>query len=227
MAKIATVTFSFLVMTSLAQAMANKSIANGENRLFFKQWLKSPLQLGTFAPISFKLAHLAASQIKLDKDIKIVEIGAGTGRLSRAILAQGIDIDNFAMVELDAKMSVFLEKSLEKLYNSTKKPKVIHGNADKLSDLIPTEWVGKVDYVVSAIPLMQMTETSRIKIIEAALKVLNPDTGSILHVTYSPVSPIKFMENDIIQTRPVSLWSNIPPGFVWRFAPKRYSHELL
>ena len=71
-----------------------------------------------------------------------------------------------------------------------------------------------------------MEETLRERIIQASLDVLNPVSGSIIHVTYSPVSPIRFMEGEIIQKRVVSLWGNIPPGFVWRFTPKRYLHDL-
>lgn len=214
-------------MTSLPHSTMIKSIANEESRLFFKQWLKSPMQLGTFAPISLKLAYSAASQLEVNSKTTVVEIGAGTGRLTRALLARGVNLDKLAMVELDPKMSDFLKHSLQHLYQSRTKPKVIQGNAEKLPELIPTAWVGKVDYVVSAIPLMYMEEPLRERIIQAALDVLNPITGSIFHVTYSPISPIKFMEGEVLQKRAVSLWGNMPPGFVWRFTPKRYLHDLL
>ncbi len=213
-------------MTSLPHSTTIKSIASEESRLFFKQWLKSPMQLGTFAPISLKLAHLAAIQLEVSSKTTIVEIGAGTGRLTRALLARGVNLDKLAMVELDPKMSDFLKLSLQNLYTSKAKPKVIQGNAEKLTELIPSAWVGKVDYVVSAIPLMYMDEPLRERIIQAALDVLNPVTGSIYHVSYSPISPIKFMEGEILQKRVVSVWGNMPPGFVWRFTPKRYLHDL-
>ena len=213
-------------MTSIPHSTTIKSIASEESRLFFKQWLKSPMQLGTFAPISLKLAHLAASQLEVTNKTTIVEIGAGTGRLTRALLARGVNLDKLAMVELDPKMSDFLKLSLQHLYKSKAQPKVIHGDAAELPHLIPKAWVGKVDYVVSAIPLMYMEESLRKRVIQAALDVLNPVTGSIYHVTYSPASPIKFMEGEVLQKRIVSLWGNLPPGFVWRFTPKRYLHDL-
>ncbi len=214
-------------MTSLPYSTTIKSLVTEENRLFFKQWLKSPIQLGTFAPISLKLAHLAANQLDITDKTTIVEIGAATGRLTRALLAKGVNINKLAMVELDQTMSEFLKASLSDLYQSKAQPNVIHGNAEALPELLPTSWIGKVDYVVSTIPLAYMEETMRERIIQAALDVLNPETGSILHVTYSPVSPIKFMEGELLQKRAVSLWSNIPPGFVWRFTPKHYPHDFL
>ena len=213
-------------MIILAHGAINKSIATAENKLFFKQWLKSPMQLGSFAPISIKLANLAAHQLTITKDTTIVEIGAGTGRLTRALLAKGANIPKLAMVELDPIMCGFLKHSLQQLYGSKSPLKVIEGDAGALTKIIPHSWVGKVDYVVSAIPLFNMEESDRKKIISAALDVLNPVTGSIIHVSYSPVSPIKFMEGEILQKRAVSLWGNVPPGFVWRFTQKRYLHNL-
>ncbi len=213
-------------MMTLAYSAINKSIATAESKLFFKQWLKSPLQLGSFAPISMKLARLAAHQLTITKDTKIVEIGAGTGRLTHAMLAKGVNITKLAMVELDPVMCGFLRHSLQQLYSLKSELKVIEGDADALAKIIPSSWVGKVDYVVSAIPLFNLDESARKRIISAALEVLNPVTGSIIHVSYSPASPIKFMEGEILQKRAVSLWGNVPPGFVWRFTQKRYLHDL-
>jgi phosphatidylethanolamine/phosphatidyl-N-methylethanolamine N-methyltransferase len=213
-------------MTILPHYTMAKSLVTEESKLLFKQWLKSPMQIGTFAPISLKLAHLTANQLEVNNSPTVVEIGAGTGRLTQALLAKGVNIDKLAMIDLDPRMCDFLKYSLQSLYQTKTKFKIVQGNAEKLPDLIPKAWVGKVDYVVSAIPLMCFEEAIRERIIQAALDVLNPVTGSIYHVTYSPVSPIKFMEGDILQKRVVSLWGNMPPGFVWKFTPKRYSHNL-
>ena len=212
-------------MTTLARSAIIKSITSAENKLFFKQWLRSPAQLGTFAPISWRLADLVAKQLNINTDTKIVEIGAGTGRLTRALLAKGANIENLTMVEIDQQMSVFLENSLQQMYPNSEL-KVITGDACNLGKIIPASWCGKIDYVVSAIPLLNLDESIREKIISAALDVLNPLTGSIVHVSYSPVSPIRFMEGDILQKRAASLWNNVPPGFVWRFTQKRYLHDL-
>lgn len=212
-------------MNKLAYRATDKSLVAAENKLFFKRWLKSPIQLGTFAPISQKLADLATAQMTIDQNTTVVEIGAGTGRLTRALLAKGVNIEKLAMVELDPQMCSFLEDSLKQIY-APADIKVIAGDACNLAQIIPSKWVGKVDYVVSAVPLLNLNENTREKIIQAAIDVLNPITGSIVHVSYSPISPIKFMDGVILQKRAGSLWANVPPGFVWKFTPKRYLHSL-
>ena len=213
-------------MNKLAYRAIDKSLIAAEGKLFFKKWLKSPVQLGTFAPISQKFADLAATHMIVNKNTIVVEIGAGTGRLTRSLLAKGVNIEKLAMVEIDPQMCTFLENSLKKMYEISTDIKVISGDACNLSKIIPAKWVGKVDYVVSAIPLLNLNENIREKIIQAAIDVLNPITGSIIHVSYSPISPIKFMEGVILQKRAASLWANVPPGFVWKFTPKRYLHSL-
>lgn len=213
-------------MTSLSYTTTTKSLVAEENKLFFRQCLKSPIQLGAFVPTSLKLASLAASQLNITQKTTIVEIGATTGRLTRAILARGANIDRLAVVEPDQTMGDFLKASLCDLYQLKTQPKIIHGNSEELPKLIPNSWIGKVDYVISTIPLTYMEDAIRERIIQSALDVLNPETGSIFHVTYSPVSPIRFMEGELLQKRVVSLWKNIPPGFVWRFTTKRYPYNF-
>lgn len=213
-------------MTRQSNTLSNKSFAQSESKIFFKQWLRSPGKLGTFAPISLKLAYCAAEHIDTSSNPLVVEIGAGTGRLSRALLARGVHPNRLAMVELDAKLSDFLKNSMSASYKGRVNTHIINGDARNLKELIPADWVGKVNYVVSAVPLMYMAEELREQIIQSALDVLHPLHGTILHVTYSPVSPVRFMESELLAKRVVSLWKNMPPGFVWKFTPKRYLHQL-
>ena len=195
----------------------NIHLRKKENSLFFKQWIKHPGRLGTLAPISVRLATSAAAPI--DTNERVVEIGAGTGRLTRALLEKGIHPHNLAVIELDSSLTTFLKKTLPGLYDGqTPFPHIIEGDATYLDTLIPAEWVGTVDTVVSAIPLMYLEKKQRLAIIDAAFNVLKPG-GRIIHVTYSPKSPIEF-STAINQTRTASLWMNIPPGFVWTYTQK-------
>ncbi len=206
-------------MQATCSRTSEPSLRKRENSLFFKRWLKNPSQMGTLAPITPRLATLAAAAIK-DPSGLIVEIGAGTGRLSRALLERGVKPENLALVELDADLCVFLQETLPELpmcRSST--PKVIHGDAATLAEIIPPSFVGKVTTVVSAVPFMYIPEEVRAKIIKSCFDIMIPK-GEVIHVTYNPKSPIKFMDNTIHQERTESLWLNLPPGFVWQYTQK-------
>lgn len=190
--------------------MTESQIRRIENRLFFLRWLKNPRQLGTLAPISVKLSLLAAkAALEYYKPgTPMVEIGAGTGRLTRALLREGVAVQDLTVVELDPEMCVFLRQSIPGLH-------VIEGDACSLPQLISPEICGKVGVVVSAIPLMYLDEPLRKILMDAAFSVLRSGSD-IIHVTYNPRSPLNFWK-DVRQNRVGAAWLNLPPGFVWQF----------
>lgn len=188
--------------------MNHKQLVKSEQNLFFRRWLKAPKQLGTLAPISQRLADKATCLVQNAATAKVVEIGAGTGRLTRTLLQAGVRDENLTAVELDAEFCNFLKNSLPQV-------KVIEGDAGQLPHLLGAQAVGTVDYVFSVIPLMYLEQRLRDHIVNQALAVLKPG-GKLYHVCYSPFSPMG--KNKLIKSKRVfSLWLNIPPGFVWEF----------
>lgn len=189
-----------------------KRLVRRENTLFFRRWLKHPVQLGTLAPISCSLARRVAALVQNSEgnleDKVVVELGAGTGRLSRHLLRAGVKPHNYYAVELDSELVEFLKETLP---GGT----IIQGDATYLPDLLPSAVVGQVDVIVSVIPLMYLAQDCREAIYGASRSVLRQD-ASFFHVCYSPLSPFK--NTPAIQSkRVVSKWVNLPPGFVWSF----------
>ncbi|MCX7338054.1 MAG: hypothetical protein NTX76_02065 [Alphaproteobacteria bacterium] len=205
-----------------AHSATEQMIRKQENKLFFKTWLSKPMQLGTFAPITSKFAHFAANKVMQSDGVKdgiVIEIGAGTGRLTRSLLAAGIKPENLIVVELDPDLCGFLRKSLPTVVpENAPSPLVIEGDAANLVSLIPAQYVGKVAAVVSVVPLMYLPLTVRERIVKAAFDVMHP-AGPLFQVTYSPKSPMTFVDT-INQKRTGSLWLNFPPGFVWHYTVK-------
>lgn len=192
----------------LTYKMINYDLVKRENTLFFRRWLREPKQLGTLAPISKKLARSAAKLMQDPACLKIVEIGAGTGRLTRSLINYGVKPENLTAVELDEMFCGFLRASMPKI-------NVIHGDACELPSLLGQDLVNSIDIVYSVIPLMYLQPEIRDKILEQAFAVLKPG-GKFYHVCYTPISP--FRKNRSIKSkRLVSSWLNLPPGFVWEF----------
>lgn len=188
--------------------MNESSLQAAERKLFFKRFLSNPRQLGTLAPITAGFARDAASVLKDPHNKIVVEVGAGTGRFTRALLNQGVQPENLYAVELDSELCDFLTKTLPGV-------NVIHGDAAKLVDLLPKELMGQVDVVFSVIPFMYLPEEVREEITKACFSVMKQ--GSMFYqVTYSFISPLKksdFVKGKITKQK----WLNVPPGFVWRY----------
>ena len=82
----------------------------GEKQLFFARWIKSPLTLGAILPSSKNLSRFVASSVLEENRALIrqkkyvLEIGAGTGSFTSALLEAGIPCDQIISVELDPKL---------------------------------------------------------------------------------------------------------------------------
>jgi phosphatidylethanolamine/phosphatidyl-N-methylethanolamine N-methyltransferase len=84
-----------------------------ENWIFFKKWLSHPLRLGTFLPSQ---SHFSNKSIKtlLQKHpfskplhkVKVLELGAGTGRFTQSLLDAGFS--NITSIEVDPDLNRFM-----------------------------------------------------------------------------------------------------------------------
>lgn len=190
-------------------------ICREERRIFLNEWRQNPTQLGTLAPVTVKFADALAALIPNPSEAKIVEIGAGTGRITRALLRAGVQPHNLVAVELNHHLCRFLQQCWKN--TPDKSPTIIEGNAIDLPNIIPAEFVGTTTTVVCAIPFRYLQPVVRSHIIEAAGKVLAPG-ASMLHVTYHPCSPMPDMAGWSARKR-LALWWNLPPAFVFEFTP--------
>jgi phosphatidylethanolamine/phosphatidyl-N-methylethanolamine N-methyltransferase len=194
-----------------------KKIIKSESKLFLKRCLDKPFQMGTVAPITQRLACVAAQFIPTHG--YVVELGAGTGRLTRALLKNGVAPQNLWAVELDGNLCDFLQETLSTLPECKNHvPHVIQGDAANLHDILPDFIHGKVSAVISTVPFMCLDETTREKIVRSSFHMLTPSTP-LFHITYNPKSPMAFMPG-LHQQRVASLWLNLPPAFVWRYELK-------
>src|SRR5580658_4243962 len=68
--------------------------------LFFRRWLTNPLQMGSVVPSSAALCTRIVRQTRRTPDEAVLELGAGTGVVSRALLASGVPADRLFVVEI-------------------------------------------------------------------------------------------------------------------------------
>src|SRR5215510_7987416 len=86
-----------------------------ERWLFFRRALAHPLQLGTPIPSSPALGRLIAAQLDARPDGCTIEIGGGTGVITRELLAAGLPADRLLVVELDSEMADYLRGTVPKI----------------------------------------------------------------------------------------------------------------
>jgi len=126
-------------------AQAKKDIAQAkrdENLLFFKRLLKNPRALGAVTPSSLALANFICRHVESTPESYVVEIGAGTGRFTRALLRFGVAPAQLYVVEMDPELCKFLTQHFPQVT-------VINGDARSLLDILPSHIIGKVSTVIS------------------------------------------------------------------------------
>jgi len=178
-------------------------------RVFLRAMMANPKRVGAVLPSGAPLARVMASYVRLDEPGPVVEIGAGTGVVTAALIDAGVAPERLYVLELDSRLHRFLR-------NSFPGATVLRGDAGRLQHLMPPELIGKVATIVSSLPLRAMDRPTQRRIMEAAFQVLKPG-GSFIQYTYPPLSPLPHRALGLKAERLGRIWLNVPPAAVWRF----------
>lgn len=159
----------------------DKMVTGARPALFFRRWLANPLQMGSVVPSSATLCQRMVRQLRVGPDEAVLELGAGTGVISRAILASGLPAERLLVVEIEPQMAGHLRQTLPGA-------QVIEGDARHLADLIPAAWHGRIGSVVCGIPLVLLAFAQQRRFIDA-IEAVAPGRG-FLHFSYCATSPL-------------------------------------
>ena len=81
--------------------------------LFLKRWLAHPLRMGSVVPSSATLCrHIVRIGMPKDPEGLVLELGAGTGVISKAFLDAGLSPRRLTAVEIDPNLADHLRQSL-------------------------------------------------------------------------------------------------------------------
>jgi phosphatidylethanolamine/phosphatidyl-N-methylethanolamine N-methyltransferase len=176
--------------------------------MFFRRWLANPLQMGSVVPSSAALCSRIVRQTRRAPDEAVLELGAGTGVISRALLASGVPPDRLFVVEIVPDMAAHLRRALPGA-------RVVEGDARRLQELLPTDWHGRIGTVICGIPLVLLSLSEQRRVI-MAMQAVAPGRG-FLHFSYCATSPISTRKHRLTARREAWTPLNFPPASVWRY----------
>ena len=187
---------------------AGRGVFSSPPLLFTRALFANPRAVGAACPSSARLARTIADQIKLPCEGLIVELGAGTGAVTAALLQRGVDPAQLVVVELDKLMARHLKKRFKGVA-------VIQGNAVKFCELC-NRYNRKVTAVVSSLPMLSLP-TNTVEALGREFQKMLWDGGRLIQYTYrinkGPSPLAAYMER--ISTKAV--WGNLPPARVEMF----------
>jgi len=178
--------------------------------VFFRSWLRDPFHVASIAPSSRCLAKLMATNI--ESGARVVELGAGTGSLTTAILDRGVRPEDLYLVEQQRGFVTVLRSRFPRAH-------VVEADAATLSARLGG-LRGTVDYVVSGLPILWFNRDKKAAILAAAMTLLKPE-GKLHQFTYLGRPPIGSRLRTELGLRATLLGiapMNLPPAFVYEFA---------
>ncbi|WP_374380106.1 class I SAM-dependent methyltransferase [Dongia sp.] len=180
-----------------------------DSRLLFKLWLKNPRSIGAVAVSGPELAAAMARQIPKQLDGYVVELGGGTGSVTRAILAAGVAPDRLIVIERDP----MLHKHLVERFPGVR---ILLGDALHLPSLLRRHNVAPVAAIVSSLPLLSLKKSIQLRIGAQAFAVLEPG-APFIQFTYGLFSPLPRNRLGIVGEVEERVLQNLPPASVWRY----------
>ncbi len=207
-------------MKQAAQAQGDRLSASGSSfgqdvanaGLFFRRWMRNPLQMGSIVPSSPALCRRVVAQTDISSGKAVIELGAGTGVISRSLLDAGLAPDRLFVVEIVPDMAKHLRQALP---GAT----VIEGDARRLPQLIPGDLHGQIGTVICGIPLVLLPLAEQRRFIDA-IDAVAPGLGFILY-SYCITSPLPWKKHGLVPKREAWTPLNFPPASVWRYVPER------
>lgn len=176
---------------------------------FLKTLVAAPRLTGAVAPSGRALARAMAAAAGSPSSGLIVELGPGTGPVTRSLIEDGVAQERLVLIEYDSEFCRLLKARFPRAA-------IIEGDAYDLPGALAPLRGQPVAAIVSSLPLLNQPPHRRTKLIGDAFALMGPQ-GVFVQFTYGLASPVPrdASRYSAVRSRPILL--NLPPAFVWTY----------
>jgi phosphatidylethanolamine/phosphatidyl-N-methylethanolamine N-methyltransferase len=185
----------------------NNRIRLDDEVRFIRSWIEKPLSIGAVTPSSRVLARAMAAYVDPDAKGPVIELGPGTGPVTEALVAQGIDPARLILLEFDPTFC----RLLRQRYPAAT---VVQGDAYSLGRVLGGHLAEPAAAVVSGLPLFTKPLKTRLKLVYEAFALMLPG-APFVQFTYATVAPIPKALDRVRAEASERIWMNIPPARIW------------
>ncbi|MDE2017164.1 MAG: phospholipid methyltransferase [Hyphomicrobiales bacterium] len=177
---------------------------------FLRGFFGDPRVKGAVAPSGRALAKAMAAQVDPAPAGPVVELGPGTGPVTRALLARGLAPERLVLVEWDGDFCRLLAARHAGV-------RVVQGDAYSIEATLAGRLDAPPAAIVSSLPLLNEAPARRVGLLDAAFRMLAPG-GVFVQFTYGPRAPVE-PAPDAAYAASASprVWLNAPPAQVWTY----------
>ena len=174
---------------------------------FIRSWIERPLTIGAVTPSGKVLARTMARYVDPNSTGPVVELGPGTGPVTEALVAAGVEPSRLVLVEFDPTFCRILRSRYP---DAT----LVQGDAYRLRRLLETLLLQPAAAVVSGLPLITKPLRMRLRLLRDAFDLMLPG-APFVQFTYSVASPLPKRLGGFSAEASERIWMNIPPARVW------------
>ncbi|MCC8362109.1 methyltransferase domain-containing protein [Lysobacter sp. A6] len=178
----------------------------------FRQWLRDPLRTAAVVPSSRELAMAMLAELPKGAQ-RVIELGGGTGALTRALLAHGVRGDNLLVVELSEELHEHLHERFPAVRVALGDARDLRAVAARCGFL----GQGPVDAIISGLGLLAMPVETQQEILFEAFASLRPG-GRFIQFTYGAQPPVAESVQEslgLVVHRGDFVLRNVPPATVY------------
>ena len=181
----------------------------GERRAFFQEFLRHPEQVGSVVPSSRFLEAKLVRIARIPSARLVVELGPGTGGVTRAVLA--------ALPPGARLLAVEINSEFARLLQGQRDPRLIvhSGSAVELAAILRQHGLARPDVVLSGIPFSTIPQAQGERIIAAIWEALAPGGSFVAYQLRARVAELGRKVLGKPETRYELL--NVPPMRVYRW----------
>jgi len=138
--------------------------------LFFGKFFRHGTKIASLAPSSVWLSRATLSNVDWTKVKTVVELGAGTGPITRVIAARARPETRVIVLERDADFARLLRERFAHLANFD----VVEGDVRDLASILQARGIEQVDVVISGLPVPSLPKDLQLDLFRVVRSVLAP-----------------------------------------------------
>lgn len=176
---------------------------------FFKGWQRDKLGVGALLPTSSVTARRMADVINPSSGLPVLELGAGTGVITRAILERGIRPSDLVSIEYAPHFCDMLRDRFPDV-------DVREGDVFALDGVLADRRGQVFDCVVSAVPMLSFPLDQRVALMKSLLSRVPPGRP-VVQITHGPRSPLPPLPSVYTIAHFDFVVRNLPPAQLWLY----------
>lgn len=170
--------------------------------MLLKKFLRNPKTVGSVFSSSRFLARKMTESLR--PGMRVLELGAGTGVITKEIIERGISPEDLHVFEIDPDLCAHAQKRFPSY----------HFVCDDIRNCMKYLEPGSIDVIVSGLPFRNFGAALIEEIFQSLMYAVKPD-GYMIQFTYGLKDPLDMLE--LPSQRKAWVLFNMPPAFVWQY----------